>query len=153
MVPPLLDVWQALEKAKRLEEAAELHRGIEWKQFDEDICYSATEKPGYRRGFTRINNNLVAFLPLPVEYLDVEPSRLRRAANLPWDKPKVVLNAARISRGPWRLAAFVDLQGNLCSQRFIGMWPLTSAVTVECIAAILNGPVANAFISSFEPRP
>ena len=65
--------------------------------------------------------------------------------------PKVILNAARISRGPWRLAAFVDRDQNVCSQRFHGLWPTTKEVTCECLAAILNGPIANIFATSQEP--
>jgi type I restriction-modification system DNA methylase subunit len=151
VVPPLLELWKRLDKAKRLGAVAEIHRGIEWKKFDAAVCYSATEKPGYRRGFTRINNNLFAFLPLPTEYLNVDPKQLLYSAiELPWEKPKVVVNAARVSQGPWRLGAFVDLQSNTCSQRFIGVWPLSSVITVQCLAAVLNGPLANAFVNSFE---
>jgi hypothetical protein len=150
-IPPLLDLWQRLDKAKRLGAVADLHRGIEWKKFDEAVCYSKASKPGFRGGFTRIDNNLVAYLPLPPEFLNVEPKRLLYSAiDLPWEKPKAVVNAARISRGPWRLAAFADTDGNVCSQSFIGVWPLTSAISVDCIAAILNGPVANAYVNSFE---
>src|SRR5207244_13495178 len=136
--PPRLDLWRALEKARRMGELAELHRGIEWERFDENVCYSSTEKLGYRRGFTRIDSDLVAFLPVTPGYVNVEPARLRRGAGQSWDRPKVVVNAARICRGGWRLAAFVDVQGNVCSQHFTGVWPLTSTITAECIASVLN---------------
>ncbi len=150
-IPPLLDVWRLVEKARTLGDVAEIHRGIQWKRFDEKVCYSSTEKPGYRRGFTRLDKNLVAFLPMRPAYLNVERSGLLYSAiDRPWDRPKVLVNAARVSRGAWRLAAFVDVRENVCSQRFIGVWPLAPAITTECIAAVLNGPVANAFVSSHE---
>jgi hypothetical protein len=105
----------------------------------------------YRPGFTRVSQNLHAYLPLRPEYLNVKRENLLYSAiDLPWDRPKVIVNAARVSRGPWRLAAFVDVQGYVCSQRFIGVWPNDHSLPAECIAAVLNGPVANAFVNSQE---
>jgi hypothetical protein len=75
---------------------------------------------------------------------------LYSAIRRPWDQPKVLLNAARISRGPWRLAAFVDREGNVSSQNFHGLWLKAEGLTYECLAAILSGPVANVFVATHE---
>jgi hypothetical protein len=149
-VPLLWDIWGTLASTRRLGSIAELHRGIEWKKFDEEVCYSLTNKPGFRPGFTNVRNDLTAFVPLTNEYLNVQPKNLRRAADLPWGTPKVIANAARISRGLWRVAAFVDAGGNAYSQRFIGCWPKSDRTPPECIAAVLNSPLANAFVAAHE---
>lgn len=150
-IPQLSDVWKQLKHATPLGEIAHIHRGIEWESFDEAFCYSTSPKPGFRRGFGRIRRNLDAYLPPESEYLNVTPESLRRKAiNWPWDRPKAILNAARLSRGGWRLAAFPDLTGSICSQRFHGVWPTEPSMPPEYLAAILNGPVANAYVATHE---
>jgi hypothetical protein len=65
----------------------------------------------------------------------------------PWDKPKVLANAARLSRGPWRIAAAYDASGLAASQAFFGVWPTDTSVPAEALEAILNGPLTNAFLA------
>src|SRR5262249_8241312 len=55
-----------------------------------------------------------------------------------------------ISRGPWRLAAFIDRDDNVSSQNFHGLWLKDEGLTDECLAAVLNGPVANVFVAAHE---
>jgi hypothetical protein len=150
-IEPLWDVWEHLRDGPRLSRFADIHRGIEWKHFDEDVCYSPVAKEGYRRGYTRIRESPFAFQPQQTEYLNVTPANLLYSAiRRPWNTTKVILNAARISRGPWRLAAFVDHEDNVASQRFHGIWPSGDELTVECLAAILNGPIANTYVAAHE---
>ena len=70
---------------------------------------------------------------------------LYEAYLLPWDRPKVIINASRLSQDGWSIAAGIDLCGLVCTQRFHGVWPLAD-MPVEVLAAILNGPIANAYI-------
>jgi hypothetical protein len=72
---------------------------------------------------------------------------LYEAYKLPWDKPKVIANAARKSVDRWLINGVVDEQGLVCYQRFHGIWP-KGDLPIEVIAALLNGPVANAFLST-----
>ncbi len=57
------------------------------------------------------------------------------------------MNAARKSRGSWTITAAIDEQGLACYENFDGIWP-AGDMPLEVIAALLNGPVANAFLSS-----
>jgi hypothetical protein len=68
-----------------------------------------------------------------------------------WEKPKVIANAARKSRGAWTIESATDEMGLICSQRFHGIWP-TGNVPIEIITAVLNGPVANAFVETQRPQ-
>jgi hypothetical protein len=70
----------------------------------------------------------------------------REAYKLPWDKPKVITNAARPSRGHWLIAGAIDEQGLVCTQSYHGIWP-TGFVPIEVIAVVINSPVTNAFLS------
>ena len=63
-----------------------------------------------------------------------------------WDKPKILVNVARRSRGPWRLDGALDASGLVPSQAFFGIWPTTSDLPVEAIEALINSPLASAFV-------
>jgi hypothetical protein len=65
----------------------------------------------------------------------------------PWEKPKVLTNVARLSRGPWRMAAASDASGLVASQGFFGVWPMDITLPLEALEAILNGPLTNAFLT------
>jgi hypothetical protein len=71
------------------------------------------------------------------------------ASLFPWAKKKVITNAARISREPWRIVAAIDEEELVCYQRLHGLWPKDDT-PLELIAAILNGPVANVLLSASE---
>ena len=65
----------------------------------------------------------------------------------PWDTPKILANSARRSGGPWRIAAAYDLYWLVASQAFFGIWLRDENVPGEALEAILNGPLANAFLT------
>ena len=69
------------------------------------------------------------------------------AYTLPWDKPKLIVNASRQSVGHWKITASLDNEGLVCYQNFHGVWP-DDGLSLEVLAAVLNGPVANAFVST-----
>ena len=59
--------------------------------------------------------------------------------------PQILLNYARVSRGPWRLKAVFDRTGHAVTSGFITVRPRSRIWTLEYLWAILNSPVANAF--------
>jgi hypothetical protein len=65
----------------------------------------------------------------------------------PGGKPKILTNVARLSRGPWRLAAAYDASGLVASQAFFGLWLTDAGFPIEALEAVLNGPLANAFLT------
>jgi len=85
--------------------------------------------------------NRLRFLSLRAE--DQDP---RTRAHLhPWDRRKVVVNAARFERkAPWRIAAFADDQGLAFTKQFFAIWP-RDGVSEFALAAILSSPLANFF--------
>lgn len=150
-VTQLHEIWQRLGGSPTLGTVAEVHRGIAWEDFDPDTCYSQEAKPNFRPGFGKANeSDLQQFLPPKNIYLNVDPSNLRRGFDHPWESPKVFVNAGRISVGRWRHVAFLDDVGLLASQNFHGVWPTKATISIESIAAILNNPLAAAFVAAHE---
>jgi len=149
-VVQLRELWERLKTFPRLSEFAEIHQGIQWEAGTEEAdVVSSKPKAGFRQGILRAHD-LIAFLPPQTVYLSLEQKFRRKrtpgAFELPWSEPKVFLNAARVSRGPWAAVAFSDLSGLVGTQRFHALWP-KAPWTPKSVAALLNSPLANAFIA------
>lgn len=145
---PLRRVWDYLAGSPALGSVAEMHRGLEWT-IDQSKASRPKAAPGFRRGLRCSGESLAQFEVKQAVYLDARASNLRGGAiNYPWAFPKVIANAIRTSRGPWRLAATVDTDGLLVSQQFYGIWLRESqepSLSLLELCAVLNSPVANAF--------
>jgi len=154
---PLREVWDRLAQLLTLGDVAEVHRGIEFSvPLTEDTrpqLISESRKPGFVPGLEKVPGRLEeAFVHHGHAWLNVSPEKMRgNAYKLPWDKPKVIVNAATVSRGPWRLIAVPDSSGLVCYQRFHGVWP-KSGRPAPVLAAILNGPLANAYVRDHEGK-
>ncbi len=141
-------LWDSLGHLARLGDRADIFRGLQWWRQREGV--SQIPREGFRPGVFRPRESLRPFRLLPVPcWLSFEPELLRRPApsSRPWDKPKVLANVSRLSRGRWQLSAAADFTGLAASQQFFGLWPHADAVRPEILAAILNSPIANAYVS------
>ncbi|MXW19736.1 MAG: N-6 DNA methylase [Gammaproteobacteria bacterium] len=148
-IPPLGAVWEQLSELPRLDEFLTAHRGIEW-QSNQSQRWSQEPQTGYRLGLHSAHQFRQFVLKEPV-WLDCrEPGLRGNAIRREWDNPKLITNAVRVSQHAWRLAACLDTKGLVCSQQFIGIWPRSPLSVTELLAfaAILNGPVANGFLST-----
>lgn len=139
-------LWSYLQDVPRLGEQAEIFRGLQWRSqragvFEED-------GPLRERGIYKPGNSLAPFHLMKPVWLSSDPKLNLYPGPLarPWGKPKVLINNQRLSRGPWRLAAAADASGLWASQQFTGIWP-TGELGVDALAAILNGPLANAYVT------
>ena len=139
-------LWAYLTEAPRLGEFAEIGRGLQWRLQRTGVL----NEPGPMRklGLYRPADSLKPFHLLNPVWLSTDPQLSHRLGPVqrPWDQPKVLINNQRSSRGPWRLAAAADVSGLWASQQFTGIWP-TGDIGVDALAAILNGPLANAFVT------
>lgn len=151
-IPELAELWDYLKGNQTLGDIAQFHRGIEWKSGYQTSAKSMTSKPGFRRGLHG-SRDLLQFLPPETVWLDCNPSSLRRC-KIPdyWDAPKVIINAGRKSRGPWRLTAFTDYRGLVFSQQLVGCWVRDNGIPLPVVEAILNSPIASAFVEAHNPR-
>ena len=154
-IPALAEVWEAATYLKTLGEVAEIHRGIEFKvslDQNREQLVSTVPKDGHVPGIHLVREHFEPFLLTGNVFLNTSPQFMKgRAHQLPWQQPKVIVNARRRTRGPWTLSASVDREGLVCYQNFHGIWP-SDATHVELIAAVLNCPLANAFVSTREGK-
>lgn len=154
-LPALQEVWKSTTRLKRLRDLADIHRGIEFNapfRPNESTLMSKVPRSGFALGIQNVKDSIEPFLIRNMVYLNVSPSQMRgKAYKHPWQEPKLVLNAARRSRGPWPIAASIDYIGITCYQNFHGVWPKES-ISLESLAAILNGPVANAYVATREGK-
>jgi len=150
-IPPLASLWQYVDSYPRLGTKLQPSRGLEWT-YDQTKAFSEQPQPGFRKGLHSARRFRQFVLGRPV-WLDYRRESVRRGYDQDWDNPKLITNAGRLSRGPWRIGAALDTEGLLYSQQFFGLWPERplSERDLLALAAILNGPVANAFIAVHSP--
>lgn len=149
-------IWSALRGHAQLGSIAVPHRGIEWKiglNEHHDQLISGQPRPGFRLGVQKVTADYEPFFVAPRRcYLNTDPEVVRRQAHrLPWHLPKVLVNRHRRTRRAWTLTAVPDYSGLVAYENFHGVWP-TGSIPVEVVAAILNGHVANAFMSDMEEK-
>jgi N-6 DNA Methylase len=150
-VPPLATLWQYLESNPRLGEKLTPTWGLQWKYKQTD-AFAEKRQPGFRKGLHSARRLRQFVLNKPV-WLDYRKNYVRRGYDQGWDRPKIIVNEGRLSRGPWRIAASLDTHGLLYSQQFFGLWPSAplSKQDLLALAAVINGPLANAFIAIHSP--
>ena len=151
-VPVMHEIWERLAHLPKLGSIAEIHRGVEWQSLsgDKSKYISAKERLGWWRGLRNVDEGFEAFSPPKPCWLNPDPKyRLYDAWSRPWNKPKVIANAARKARGSWRLAAAPEASGLVCTQRYHCLWP-TNGWGVKALAGLLNSPLVSAFIASHE---
>lgn len=159
-IPRLSRLWAYLADLPRLGEFADIHRGIEYNiplsgeaaAQNRARVFSNVPRKGFVPGLEQASGNLRQFALRGAGFLNTDRHLTRgNAAQYEWDKAKILANAARASRGPWRIAAVRDTQGLCAYQRLHGIWPRTGT-SGEYLAALLNGPVANGYVYSVEGK-
>ncbi len=166
-IPELSDVWEFLGHLNPLGSIAEIHRGIEWnKSLTEKkdgktvktnwlkvLCQDAHFKGSVRGiGPRDISGDYWIYQAPRACWLDVSEEHGRGNARLRnWGSAKVIMNSKTRSRGPWRISAFEDYDGLACYQTFTGVW-LEDESKLALVCAVLNSPVANAFVATREGK-
>lgn len=157
-IPALESVWNYMIGLSELGSHFNIHNGLRWKNdanlgLKQSSARIQEKRPGFRQGLYTSKRTAQFILDKSPVYLDINKERIQGSAGLPWGDPKLIINAGRRSNGPWRVAAMFDDSGLLLSQQFIGLWPRRSLSDSELLAfaAILNGPVANAFLAIHNP--
>lgn len=148
---PLVNLWNAFSHLPTLESVVDIHNGIQYNiPFQKNKAHLISDIPlaGYTQGLLNVTDDYEPYTARNFTFLNTNPQlMLYKAYKLPWEKPKVIVNVGRKSRGAWTIVAVADEQGLVCYQNFHGIWP-KSDYPIEVIAALLNNPVANAFVSS-----
>lgn len=151
IVPVLREVWDYLGTLPRLEDYAEIKIGVQYEAGAiKDRLHEVVQPkpfPGSKPGIYHVTDGFRAFVAEDSVYLDTdEKLRRRNAWDLDWNRPKVVVPSLRTSRGPWRYAAAIDKNQRIVSRSFYAAWPQKEKISIELLAALLNSPVAQAFV-------
>jgi hypothetical protein len=150
-IPALATLWEYLESYPRLGDQLRPSRGLEWT-YNQSKAFSNRHQPGFRKGLHSARHWRQFSLNQPV-WLDYRREFVRRGYDQDWDQAKLIVNAARLSRGPWRIGAVIDTGGLLYSQQFYGLWPTCKLPDAGLLGltAVLNGSLANAFLAVHSP--
>ena len=144
---PLSDLWDYLRYHPKLKDIAEIHRGIEWNipvRENRDALIAQSPRPGFKKGLDKATGKIEPYYASGLAYLNMDEQYRRfMAHSLPWELPKVIANARRMSRGPWRIVGFPDADGLIPTENFYGFWS-KSQLNIQVLAALINSPLVNA---------
>ncbi len=145
-------MWSACADNPTLADVASVGRGLEYRSKDlppGSTTYSEERFAGSRPGFVLFDRGLQLHELPKHHWMSLDPAVIRRAVSgTTVGTPQVLLNYARVSRGPLRLKALIDKQGHPVTSRFIPVRPRKSSYSIETLWALLNSPVANAYAYS-----
>lgn len=148
-VADLAEIWLALADRPVLGTVAEIGQGLFYRGRDLPpgaITYSDRRFAGAVRGFVHFDSALpITELPTPY-WMNLSEDVVDRAVRgTTTGVPQLLLNYARVSRGPWRLKALIDRVGRPVTSRFMPVRPRGPSYSLEVLWALLNSPVANAY--------
>lgn len=140
------EVWEYLAGYPMLGSKAEVHRGLQW--ISQSAGWSAVPRQGFRPGILKPADSLLQYNLVTTGYVDMREESAYRLGPLtrPWNEPKVLANVSPRSRGLWRLDGVIDLTGLVPSQAFFGIWPTSRDLPLEVIEALINSPLASAYV-------
>jgi type I restriction-modification system DNA methylase subunit len=143
-LPLLNKLWKSLAHHPTLKEVAEVGRGIEFQKG----C--PVTRSGRSRDILRhVDSGRLHHQEPRSEKLVFSGEDVRfwgTAAQA--GTPQIVVNAARVSRGPWKICALMDRRGLLTTKRWITIRLRREGqlISLELLWAILTSPLGNAFI-------
>lgn len=148
----LQEVWSYCRDYPKLEDVVSAGQGFIFHGAElpeGSQTFSQKKFPGSQPGFVHFDQGLHLH-ELPQQYwVNLNSEVIRRAVSgTKVGVPQVLLNYAPSSRGPWRLKALLDPKGHPVSSRFIAVRPNAGPYSILVLWAILNSPVANAFVFS-----
>src|ERR1035437_6109149 len=151
-LPELEEVWCAFADNPILADVASVGQGLSYRGVDlpfDSTTHSEKEFVGSHLGFVRFDRGLQLHELPKRHWINLDPTVIRRAVSgTTVGIPQVLLNYAPASRGPWRLKALIDKQGQPVTSRFITVRPTACIYSIETLWALLNSPVANAYAYS-----
>jgi hypothetical protein len=149
--PQLEEIWDLLRDNPKLEDAAQIGEGLSFKREDSlpsgVRTYSQEPFPGAVKGFVRLTRDLQLHRTPPEMLLNISADAVRvPRSGTQVGIPQVLMNHVRVSRGPWRIKAFIDSEGHACTNNFNTVRPRTGGFSLEFTWALLNSPIANAYV-------
>ncbi|MEX2176704.1 MAG: N-6 DNA methylase [Pirellulaceae bacterium] len=146
-VPDLEEVWLALKDNPKLIDISDVMKGLDYhgEKLPTGVpTYSYERFQGAHQGYIRAERGLEIHQLPKLYWMNLSAPAIRSPrAGATVGIPQILIGYARVSRGPWRLKAFIDRQGRPITSAFIAVRPRTCSL--ESLWAILNSPLANAY--------
>jgi hypothetical protein len=147
------DIWQVLKENPKLGESIEGGKGFEHKSSRDKslqngvILESAIPASRLVPGFVAWKpDQLTHELPTPM-WLNLHPNVIRRIGHgSQVGVAQIIMNHSPVSREAWRLKALVDLAGHPVKGLYLVWRPKPNGMTTKILWALLNSPIANAFV-------
>ena len=144
----LYNILRQRSERNPLSLVSEAYLGIEYRtRVEKTDRVSDTEREGFKPGLDEAKGHMRPYAVPEFTYINTNVNILKgQTFRHSWENSKVIINRAYSSRGYWVCSAMLDYEGLACTRQFYGIWPRSEAVSIELIAATLNGPVANVWI-------
>jgi hypothetical protein len=150
-VPALNEVWERLKENPRVRNVALVGRGIEYKGTAArggKPVVSQSKRVGFMPGFSRVSRKQTVYSLPPSSWLATDAAlignpRQGRATGT----PQVLVNMGRTSRFHWRIKPLLDVAGLDVKNNFAIIRPKQASDGLY-LWAVLNSPIANAFVAS-----
>ncbi len=154
-VSDLEEVWEECQGLRKLADIADIGKGLEYRS---DLpagtkTFSSERFPDAQRGFAHVDRNLKIHTQPQEVWMNLDSEVIRRpGTGLDTDIPQVLMNYARVSRGPWRLKATLDPQGHAVTSNFLTLRPRKNEISLYYLWALTNSPFSNAYIFSHSTK-
>lgn len=150
-IPELEEVWEELRALPRLSEIAAVGKGLEYRSDrpKRTVTFAPVRFPHAKRGFVRFGRDLAIDGQPQQVWLNLDPSVIRRPGlGIQVGSPQVLVNYARVTRGPWRLKAILDPRGHAVKSNVLIVRPHDPETALVYLWSLLNSPIANAYCST-----
>jgi hypothetical protein len=149
-LPDLPEVWAHISGNPTLDIVADIGEGFSFAQggINEKARAAGRSRtsdavPAYLTGVSKLS-----IWELP-EKIWLSP---KRTPVYPWrsgdhtGKPQVLVNHARVMRGPWRIKALLDPTGRAVIKKYVTVRPRKGSPGITFLWTLLNSPMANAYV-------
>jgi len=149
-VPEHDAVWRFLSDYPMLSDVARAGQGFSFRGQDLPKgaeTLSEVQKPGYRPCFVTSRGDPPIFGTPKRKWMNPS-SKVIQAPRMGLNSQpgQTIVNHVRVSRNQWSMKAWLDQEGTAVKGNFLVVRPGTSEVSGILIWALLNSPVANAYV-------
>jgi len=149
-VPDCEAVWRFLSDYPRFSSLARAGQGFSFRGRDLPNgaeTLSKVRRPGYKPCFVTSRGNPPIFGTPARQWMNPDPAVIQAPRmGLDGQPGQIIVNHARVSRNQWSMKAWLDQEGIAVKGNFLVVRPTTSGVPGVLIWALLNGPLANAYV-------
>jgi hypothetical protein len=155
-LPDLVEMWDYLASSPRLDQMVRVQQGRQYWQEDK-LTDRGLLSRHHREGFVEA----VLRADVPYSIYDtlrgvlVDPGRASfrtQGGGAAPGSPQVLVGYAPVSREQWRLKAVVDDIGVAASSRWVTFRPFKEGPSRLVLWAVLNSPVANAYVYCYSGK-